>query len=924
MRRAPFSLTTNIVLLVAVMGMASGLVTGYVAWHMQRMESQYLTLLHQQAEVSSTISQMRHQLTSAATMAHTTLHDRTSNPTLHAPTELAQLQRNFNANLTALAPLLPDEKFMLAGVAAQGQRVFSSALGNPPDGAALDTLSRDFLPGLTLLQETINTLQANAQRHFAASAQALQVRTQRALHIALFTGWGSVLLLSALAAWFARRFISRPLARLARNIRLRHYGTSLADLARRDEIGSLAHALQQFVDELQAAQAVEHKRALQQENKFMEEQLRQLTSALPGAVFQLQLPRGAPLQLRFLSPQWVEIFGLPRDTASDTATAALMLRQQNPQFISVTEQRFAQSAQTLESVDFEVAVHMFDDVTRWLKIRANPVMQDNDCVIFNGVLLDITKEYQQAQALKKAKAQAENNAQARTTLQASISHEIRTPLNAILGLTQLVLKTDLPETQREQLHNVLRAAQHLRGIVNEVLDFSKIDAGQLKLESTDFSLENVVLDAIRMCREEANKKNLEIHHTIASNISDHLRGDPHRIAQILLNYLNNAIKFTEAGHIHVDVQLDPDSTLHRIVLRLSVTDTGPGIPADRLPLLFEAFQQADNSITRRFGGTGLGLTISRALAQLMGGTAGVESVFGKGSTFWFTAVLEPARTLTAAPSAPPLPPTSQVGSWRGQRVLVVDDNPLNRAVAEGMLHALGLRTEVAEDGTQALFKLQAVGPKYYSCVLMDIQMPHMDGLSATKMLREMADFADLPIIAMTAHTGIQDVQNTQEAGMNAHLSKPLLESALHDTLQQWLSPATPGSTENSTAPKHAPEEVPVLFDASAIDALVKLFDPGKLQQLIEQFVHDSLQRAHALSTLVQKEDWQAMRAETHKLTGTAATFGLLQLGYWSAALSAALKAGDAVRIQELVQCTIKATNGGVDQLQEYLSTSRAH
>ena len=928
-QRPVIRLTTKIVLLVAFMGVASGLITVYATWHMQKVESQYRLLLERQAQAANHIGIARHELGKAAAVVHAALvsSNEYSTRTLHPQETLLHIQQTFTNHWSALYALLPEQVFQLDLVTAQskhmfaaGQRVLSADM-QWQDDRALHLLSQSFTPSFDGLQEEVNALRTHTQNFFTQRAQELEVNTQQAMRKTLMASWICVLLICALAAWVGLRFVSLPITRLThsmRRLRLHHYDTHIADQDRRDELGSMARALQEFASTLKEAEVMGQALAEHQKNQLLVEQLQQLTSALPGAVFQMDLRPGQQLKLRFVSPQWTKLIGLPDGSPSDVETASSMIRYRDAQVTAISEKNFARSAQTLEPVDFEVPVEMLDGVTRWIKTRANPKKQSDGSVIFNGVWLDVSKEIQQAQALKKAKAQAEQDAQARSTLQASISHEIRTPLNAILGMTQLILKADLPPTQREQLHNVLRAGQHLRGIVNEVLDFSKIDAGQLKLESTDFSLESVLLDVVHMCQEEAKRKNLPISYEIAPDVPDKLRGDPHRIAQILLNYVNNAIKFTACGHIDIALRLAPDSTLHRIVLHVSVTDTGAGIPADRIPILFEAFQQADNSITRRFGGTGLGLTISRALAQLMGGTAGVHSVLGQGSTFWFTAVLEPARTVVPAPQDPP--PAPPPPAWQGQRILVVDDNPLNRAVAEGMLQAMGLQTEVAEDGAQALLKLQAVGPSYYSCVLMDLQMPHMDGISATQALRQIAGFDQLPVIAMTAHTGVEDVERTQQAGMNAHLSKPLLEDALHQVLQQWIgNPAS--AVDSSPASELTADTVPAVFDASAVDALAQLFPPAKLQQLVAQFTHDSLQRVHALPTLAQQQDWQAMRAEAHKLTGTAATFGLLQLGHWSTALTAALKAPDEPRAQQLVDHIVSAAEQGVQQLQAYLSTS---
>lgn len=925
MKQLSLSLTAKIVLLVATMGMACALLTLYATWHMQRIEVQYHALLKKQVSTTSQIGVVRQHLSDASALVHTVMLAQNADQSLPYQEQLRQSQKRFEANLQALYSAFAGHELQLDTVLTQARHMFASghraiaANLHLPNDRAASIFGHSFVPATSKLRGDVDALRVQSIHFFDQASQDLAHQTQATIER---TNWAvglSVVLICALAAWVTWRHIARPIGRLTasmRRLQLQQYSAPIADQARKDEIGAMARALQSFATALQEAAQLEQAIVQHQKNNLLVEQLLQLTSALPGAVFQMRLVPSMPLKLHFVSPQWAQLMGLPLDADTSVENASQIIRAHNPEVTRISEQRYQESAQTMSPIDFSIEMRMRDGVARWIRTRANPHREADGSVIFYGVWLDATEEVMQARALEKAKQQAEQSAAEKSILQASISHEIRTPLNAILGLTQLLLKADLPEAQREQLHNVLRASHHLRGIVNEVLDFTKIDAGQLKLESTDFSLENVVLDVLRMCNEDANQKGLSLHYKMAREVPDSLRGDPHRIAQILLNYVNNAIKFTTSGDIHIALRLDASSTLHRIVLHASVKDTGPGIPADRIPLLFQAFQQADNSITRRFGGTGLGLTISRALAQLMGGTAGVHSTLGQGSTFWFTAVLEPART-TVQRQQPTLPTKPAVATdWQGRRVLVVDDNPLNRAVAEGMLHALGLQTESAEDGAQALLHLQTVGPNYFSCVLMDLQMPHMDGISATKALRQMPGFEYLPIIAMTAYAGVQDMERTQAAGMNAHLSKPLLESALHQALQVWLvdqpQPILRESAIDAVTAAAEPD-----FDPTAIDALAQLFDTAKLQQLVVQFIQDSLRRAQQLPSLAQQLDWQSMRAETHKLTGTAATFGLMRLGQLSAELSTALKASDTKRAIELAPLVALSAHHGVTQLQAY-------
>lgn len=926
MKKPFFNLTTKIVLMVTLIGVASAVIALYNTWHMRNMEQQYHDLLQKQAKATHDLGHVQEYVNQASLLVYKALMSHDEESMQHTQSLLEAYRNDFEHDLQNIYPLLPLNALELDTVHMQGQHTFSAAdralqaTMRWRSDRALQILGGSFSPSLDQLNTDLAALRQQTDTAFAQASRGIAERTQQlvartALIIAL-----SLCLMSALAAWISLRYVSRPIERLTRSMQrmhAKHYTTLISDQDRHDEIGTMARTLQSFSASLAQTQLLEKELAAHHHNQLLIEQLIEITSALPSPVFQMKWRSKQKIELEFVSPQWAKLMGLPEGVDLSPASAAQYIRAHAYQAVEQAYVHFSDSAATLRPVDFEVPIDMPDGVTRWIKTRANPKFHTDGSVTFNGVWLDVSKEVMQSRALEKAKRQAEQVAQEKSNLQASISHEIRTPLNAILGLAQLMLKTPLQTEQHTQLTNIWRAGQHLRGIVNEVLDFSKIDAGQLQLESTDFSLRDVLHDVITMCQEDANAKALVLKQRIAPEVPDALRGDPHRIAQILLNYVNNAIKFTPAGHIEILITLHPSSNLHRIVLHASVQDTGPGIAAERIPHLFEAFQQADKSITRRFGGTGLGLTISRALAQLMGGTAGAHSQLGQGSTFWFTARLEPARTPVQSHTR-----NAAEGAccpqWHGLRFLTVDDNALNRAVAEGMLRAAGVSTDVACDGLQALEMLQARGPCHYDAVLMDIQMPHMDGLSATRALRAIPDFEQLPIFAMTAHTGIQDIEQAQQAGMTAHLSKPLLESALHACLQQHFPRQDATVPLALAATSAAPaEDLTAVFDEQCVEALAQILPPAKLQQLVQQFISDTSERAHSLLAMAEQADAEGLRAQSHKLTGTAATFGLLRLGQLSSMLSHAAKAGDFAHTLSLAQAIAQCTDDGIAQLRSY-------
>lgn len=947
------NLTGKIVLLVALMGAVSAIINAYSTHRLHKLGEEYRYLLTQQATIARETGHVTQALGNASTQIYGILVAQSEEVMELNSIRIHTQQLHLEHSLQRLYALLPGDDFLLDTILVEsrhafivGQRTVQAARAWRGDRALL-IVQNSFSPAMDQLYNSVNALRDQAHHVLKASTNDIAVRTQHTTLITALSGWCALVLIGALAAWVATRHVSQPISRLTRSMqRMSHkdYTGTIGDQRRTDEIGTMARTLQGFNTALQQAEVLEQEMRKHHTHQLLTAQLLELTSALPGAVFQINVVAGQNIHLKFASPQWVTLMGLdPISQPSDTASAIYMLRTHATDAMAVANMHFARCAQTLESVDFDTAIDMLDGVTRWIKTRANPKLEADGSVTFNGVWLDVSKEVLQARALEKSKRHAEQMAHEKSALQASISHEIRTPLNAILGLTQLLLKSEHYPAQKAQLHSVLRAGQHLRGIVNEVLDFSKIDAGQLKLESTDFSLSDILNDVLMMCRESAAEKQLTLSHRVSHDVPDALRGDPHRIAQILLNYVNNAIKFTEHGHIDISVRLAADSTLHRIVLHVSVQDTGVGIPSDRIALLFDAFQQADSSITRRYGGTGLGLTISRSLAQLMGGDAGVHSQLGVGSTFWFTALLEPARSPVTSKALPA--PTPAPSHWAALHVLVVDDNPLNRTVAEGLLHSVGLQVETAEDGAQALALLQARTASHFACIFMDVQMPVMDGLSSTEALRRLPGLADVPVVAMTAHTGLDDIERTRAAGMNDHLSKPLMENALWQALRRWLpransshheAPPTappmapallPASLQavaattlppsTATSPPDATATLPPIFEASAVNNLASFFPAAKLSTLVEQFCTDTLERSERLHHMATIQDWDGMRAEAHKLAGTAATFGLLQLGHWASSLSPVLREADPSQARPMAQQLLDSATHGVAALRNH-------
>ncbi|MBF0152137.1 MAG: response regulator [Magnetococcales bacterium] len=561
-----------------------------------------------------------------------------------------------------------------------------------------------------------------------------------------------------------------------------------------------------------------------------------------------------------------------------------------------------------DAYDLEFRIIPLVGGVKWVHSKGAAVEWDEQGHVLRmvGTVSDITARKEMEAALIRAKEEAEAASRAKGDFLANISHEIRTPMNAVMGLTNLCLKTNLTRQQTDYLKKVKTSAFSLMHLINDILDFSKIEAGKMSMEQEAFSVRELLANLESMFISQCQENNIELRVQTAEDIPPLLAGDPFRLGQILTNLMGNAIKFTHQGSVSVSTRLLTETNT-TAVLEFAVHDTGIGLTDEQLRNLFQDFFQADASTTRKYGGTGLGLAISRRLVEMMGGTIRAESSPNVGSRFFFDIHLHkpPVESKKERPSPLHQPSTNEAADTiaipihlKGAHVLLVEDNDINQQIALEILEQAGIRVTLAENGEEAVKATQRMD---FDAILMDIQMPVMDGLTSTRLIRQSTACTDVPIIAMTANAMAEDRSKCLAVGMNDHIAKPIdpdtLFAALGKRVKQPVSSAHPVGSSPSEA-KASPKTPDYVQSASVpdlpgIDTRFGLRNMGGhvelYRKVLRKFIRNQGDICHQMVTHLREGNREAISRAAHTLKGVAGTLGITLLGSMAAEIEKKIK-----------------------------------